>query len=55
MDSGVNVLAADDGVVTFVLDTLFDRNKTAVSGGFGNYICIKHENLMYTYYAHLKK
>lgn len=55
MDSGVNVLAADDGVVTFVLDTLFDRNKTAVSGGFGNYICIKHDNLMYTYYAHLKK
>lgn len=55
MDSGVYVFAADDGVVTFVLDTLFDRNKTAISGGFGNYICIKHDNLFYTYYAHLKK
>ncbi|MBC8047674.1 MAG: hypothetical protein H7Y00_12830, partial [Fimbriimonadaceae bacterium] len=41
MDAGVNVFAADTGIVTFVLDTLFDRNKTAISGGFGNYICIK--------------
>jgi hypothetical protein len=55
MDSGVFVFAAEDGIVTYTIDTLFDRNKTAVSGGLGNYICIKHDNLFYTYYGHLKK
>lgn len=55
MDSGVAVFAAKDGIVTYVIDTLFDRNKTAISGGLGNYICIKHDNLFYTYYGHLKK
>lgn len=55
MDSGVSVLAAGPGIVTYVVDTFFDRNKTAVNGGFGNFVCIKHPSKYYTYYAHLKK
>ena len=55
MDDGVNIVAAEEGIVTYVVDSLFDRSKTAVSGGFGNYICIKHPSKYYTYYAHLKK
>lgn len=55
MDAGVNVLAADDGVVTYVFDKAFDRNKTADGGGLGNYITILHANKFYTHYGHLKK
>ena len=56
MDSGVYVLAAANGRVTFTVDTIFDREKTSIiSKGLGNYICIKHPNKYYTYYAHLKK
>ena len=55
MDAGVNVYAAEAGVVTYLVDTLFDRNKTAVSGGLGNYVAIRHFNDFYTYYGHLKK
>ncbi|MCY7410025.1 MAG: peptidoglycan DD-metalloendopeptidase family protein [Chitinophagales bacterium] len=54
MDSGVNVYAAVNGKVTFTIDTFFDRNKTAVSGGLGNYVSIVHEGKYYTYYGHLK-
>lgn len=55
MDAGVDVYAANTGVVTYILDTLFDRNKTAVAGGLGNYVAIRHFNGFYTYYGHLKK
>jgi len=55
MDTGVAVLAAANGVVTFIQEGLFDRNKTPVSGGLGNYIAIRHEDDFYTYYGHLKK
>ena len=56
MDSGVNVLAAAQGVVTFVKDGLFDRETEGdVSKGLGNYIAIRHPNKFYTYYGHLKK
>jgi hypothetical protein len=55
MDAGVDVYAAKSGVVTFIVDTLFDRNKTAVTGGLGNYVAIRHESDFYTYYGHLKK
>ncbi len=56
MDSGVYVLAADSGVVTFVHDGEFDRNTAKnVPLGFGNYIAIRHPNKMYSYYAHLRK
>lgn len=45
MDSGVNVLAAAQGVVTFVKDGLFDRETEGdVSKGLGNYIAIRHPN-----------
>ncbi len=55
MDAGVAVLAADAGVVTYVLDTVFDRNKRTKAGGLGNYVAIRHANNFYTYYGHLKK
>ena len=56
MDSGVNVLAAADGVVTFTTDGEFDRETAGdISKNLGNYIAIKHVNLYYTYYGHLKK
>ncbi|MBK6544183.1 MAG: peptidoglycan DD-metalloendopeptidase family protein [Saprospiraceae bacterium] len=55
MDKGIEVLAAADGIVTAVVDSLFDRNKTAITGNFGNYIAIRHPNKYYSYYAHLKK
>ncbi len=55
MDAGVEVYAAKAGIVTYLVDTLFDRNKTAVAGGLGNYVAIRHFNDFYTYYGHLKK
>lgn len=57
MDSGVDVLAAaSDGVVTFIQDGLFDKETDGdITKRLGNYIAIKHANLYYTYYGHLKK
>lgn len=56
MDSTVNILAAADGKVVYILDGLFDRETVSdVSKGLGNYIAIKHPNDYFTYYAHLKK
>ena len=55
MEEGVAVYAAETGIVTYLLDSLFDRNKTAVAGGLGNYVAIRHFNNFYTYYGHLKK
>lgn len=56
MDSGVAVLAAADGIVFAVIDSLYDRNKeSVVERGFGNWIGIAHEGGWYTYYAHIRK
>ncbi len=56
MDSGVNVLAAADGVVTFIKDGEFDRETEGdITKKLGNYIAIKHANKYYSYYGHLKK
>ncbi|MCO4807579.1 MAG: peptidoglycan DD-metalloendopeptidase family protein [Flavobacteriales bacterium] len=55
MDSGINVLAVDSGVVIFTHDGEFDREKVSVlSKGLGNYIGITHEFELQTYYGHLK-
>ena len=55
MDSGVAVLAAADGVVTGVVDSLYDRNKESiVARGFGNYITIQHIEGYVSYYAHIR-
>lgn len=56
MDKGVDVLAADDGIVTAIVQDKFDKETTGdTSLHFGNYICIRHYGIYYTYYAHLKK
>lgn len=56
MDSGVNVLAAADGVVTYIKDGEFDRETSRdVAKQLGNYIAVRHANKYYTYYGHLKK
>ncbi len=56
IDEGVNVLAADSGVVTFILDGEFDRQtESVISRGLGNYVAIRHSNDVYTYYGHLRK
>lgn len=56
MDSGVAVLAADTGTVTFIQDGLFDKETTStISKGLGNYIAIAHSGKFYSYYGHLKK
>jgi len=56
MDSGVQVLSVDSGVVIAVKDGLFDRETGGdVSKGLGNYVGIKHAGKLFTYYAHLKK
>lgn len=56
MDSGVNVLAAAAGRVTFIKDGEFDRETEGdVTKLLGNYVAIRHNYLYYTYYGHLKK
>ena len=55
MDKGIEVLAAADGIVTAVVASLFDRNKTAITGIFGNYFTIRHPNQNYSYSLNLKK
>lgn len=55
MDSGTAVLAAADGTVFAVVDSLYDRNKESViARGFGNRIGIAHAGGWYTYYAHIR-
>ena len=55
MDSGVAILAAADGVVFQVIDSLFDRNKeSVVERGFGNWIGVAHDGGWLTFYAHLR-
>ena len=56
MDSGITVLAAADGVVEWVEDGWFDRNKEYDrSNGWGNYIEIEHEGGWSTYYGGLRE
>ncbi len=56
MDSGVHVLAAAAGRVTYAQDGLYDRETEGdVTKKLGNYLAIQHGNGYYTYYAHLKK
>lgn len=56
MDEGVNVLAVDTGVVIFVQDGIYDREKSSViAKGLGNYIGITHKGKLQTYYGHLKE
>ncbi len=55
MDSGINVLAVDTGVVIFTKDGEFDREKTSdTSKHLGNYIGITHSGKLQTYYGHLR-
>lgn len=56
MDSGLNVLAVDTGVVIFTLDGIFDREKDSdTSKHLGNYVGITHAGNYQTYYGHLKR
>lgn len=58
MDAGRDVVAAADGMVTYVNDGAFDRCTTgdcAGGGGFGNYVRLEHADGKVTYYGHLKK
>lgn len=56
MDESVNVLAGADGKVVYIKDGEFDKETEGdITKEFGNYIAIKHSNLYFTYYAHLKK
>lgn len=56
MDSGVNVLAAASGRITFINDGEFDRETEGdVVKKLGNYVAIRHANKYFTYYGHLKK
>jgi len=54
MDDSIAVYAAAAGTVTYVIDSLFDRETAGdVSKRLGNYIAISHPNDFYTYYGHL--
>lgn len=56
MDSGVQVLAAAAGRVTYVQDGLYDRETEGdVTKKLGNYLAIYHSTGHFTYYGHLKK
>tara|TARA_B100000508_G_scaffold92582_1_gene72275 strand:- start:13359 stop:14579 length:1221 start_codon:yes stop_codon:yes gene_type:complete len=56
MDKGIPVLAVDSGVVIFVKDGEFDREKKSdTSKHLGNYVGITHPGKLQTYYGHLKK
>lgn len=56
MDDSIAVFAAADGIITYVIDSLFDRETSGdTSKHLGNYIAISHPNNYQTYYAHLLK
>ncbi len=53
--NGVDVLAVDSGVVTYIHDGAFDEETSGdTSLLLGNFICIKHIDNYYSYYGHLK-
>ncbi len=54
-DSGVYAFAAADGEVVSTIDTAFDRSKQEITGGYGNYVTLKHADSLFTIYAHLRK
>ncbi len=56
MDSGVAVLAAMDGEVYALVDSLYDREQGGdPSKTYGNFITLRHGDTLFTTYAHLKK
>jgi hypothetical protein len=55
MDDSIPVLAANDGIVVLLIDSLFDRNMDLTEKGLGNYICISHPSKYFAYYANLRK
>lgn len=54
MDRGIDVLAAEDGIVTNIHDGEYDRRTCGYSAPT-NYVVIKHKNGFKTIYLHLKK
>jgi hypothetical protein len=55
MDSGVNVMAAADGIVLRAVDGFYDRSKKMEKGGYGNHLLIMHADSTVAFYGHLKK
>ncbi len=57
MAEGRDIVAAADGVVSYINDGEFDGCSTgdcAGGGGFGNYVKVDHGDGTSTYYAHMK-
>jgi murein DD-endopeptidase MepM/ murein hydrolase activator NlpD len=55
MDAGVNIYAAADGVVTYVNDGEYDRNKFWVDGAVANAVRVDHGSGWETFYWHMRK
>ncbi len=60
MDAGVDIYAADDGVVLVAVDGKYDRcegryEPSQECTGSGNYVKLQHADGTITYYIHLKK
>lgn len=56
MADGVDVVSVDSGIVTSIVDGLFDMETIAdTSKHLGNYVCVRHNGNYYSYYGHLKK
>lgn len=60
MDAGVNIYAADDGVVLTAVDGKYDRclgrsEPNPECTGSGNYVKLEHADGTITYYIHMKK
>lgn len=50
-----DIIAHSDGVVVACVDGKYNDIKTKGVNQYGNYVQIKHDNNMYTLYAHLEK
>lgn len=55
MDRGAPVLAAADGVVTFVEYSQFDRHTEWLNGVTANSVTLRHANSSYSRYLHFRK